>query len=210
MIKSILTIKLFVFALGLSFLAGNVKAQSSLTIDASQAYTNFSFTDSQGNQEKIYDGNFSGFYSVGYQYSQNLLLRGNIGMRKAGATTVIDESNYSWDFQYFDVKLGVGYMYGESRFRPYLLVSPYYAFLVKANQTIDNEDFDIKELNVINNNDYGVFVSPGVQFTVSEFISAYSQFNYMRGLQNLEGGESTQESHNIGYSLTLGLSFSIK
>lgn len=195
-------------------------AQSSLTIDASQAYTTFAFTDSEGNDLNEYSGNYSGSYSIGYQYTNGFMLRANIGMRKAGATTVIDETNYSWDFQYADVKLGIGYMFGESRFRPYILISPYYAVLLKAEQTINNEDFDIKDLGLIADNDYGVFASPGVQITLSEFISAYTQFNYMYGLQNLESDDTGQESfnnnntgqesYNRSYSLSLGLSFSIK
>lgn len=210
MINSKFNLKVLILSLGLFFTGNLVLAQSSLTIDASQAYTTFDFTNSEGTDEDIYSGNYSGFYSVGYQYAENIMVRANIGMRKAGATTVIDETNYSWNFQYADIKVGIGYMYGEDRFRPYLLVSPYYAFLLKANQTINNEDFDIKDLDVIEDNDYGIFISPGVQLTLSDFISAYTQFNYMRGLQNLEAGDSAQESHNIGYSLTLGLSFSIK
>ncbi|MGK7389675.1 MAG: hypothetical protein ACNS60_04965 [Candidatus Cyclobacteriaceae bacterium M2_1C_046] len=210
MTKFYIKLKAFMLIIGLLLAGNTLMAQSSLTIDASQAYTSFDFTDSQGNEQDIYDGNFSGFYSIGYQYEDGFIIRGNIGMRNAGATTVIDETNYSWDFQYADVKLGLGYMFGEGRFRPYLVISPYYAFLLKATQTINNEDFDIKDLNVVENNDYGIFASPGVQLTLSDFISAYTQFNYMRGLQNLEGEDSAQESHNIGYSLSLGLSFSIK
>jgi hypothetical protein len=206
---------------GLIFISSSLMAQSSLTIDASQAYTNFLFTDSEGNKENAaYSGNYSGSYSVGYQYAQGVLFRANIGMRKAGATTVIDETNYMWDLQYADVKLGIGYMFSGERIRPYFIASPYFAYLLKANQRINNEDFDIKKLEAIGNSDYGFFASPGIQLTLSDFISAYTQFNYMRGLQNLEndGGStegsntasSGQKAYNTAYSVSLGLSFTIK
>jgi hypothetical protein len=210
-----LKLKILLLLPGLIFISSSIMAQSSLTIDASQAYTNFLFVDSDGNEDKSYSGNYSGSYSVGYQYAQGVLFRANIGMRKAGATTVIDETNYMWDLQYADVKLGIGYMFSGERIRPYFIASPYFAYLLKANQRINNEDFDIKKIGAIGNTDYGFFASPGVQLTLSDFISAYTQFNYMRGLQNLESNgsneqEVSQEAHNTAYSISLGISFTIK
>lgn len=195
----------------------SAKAQSSLTLDATQLYTSFQFHDSQGNKDNSYSGNFGGAYSIGYRYTleNGLLLRANVGMRKAGATLVYDEANYMWDLQYADARLGVGYMLNSTRFKPYVTVSGYYAYLLKANQTLNQVNYDIKEANVLSNTDYGVVANPGVQVALSEYFSVYAEASYLMGLQNIESKEaeaigSGQKGYNRTYGLSLGLVFSIK
>lgn len=207
-----LKIKFILILLGMLAVKTSSFAQSSVTIDASQIYSNFIFTDSEENKGEGYSGNYSGAYSLGYQYSTEggILLRASIGMRKAGATLVYDDANYNWNLQYANAKLGVGYMYKRDRFSPYIVVSPYYSHLLKANQRINNQDFDIKKSQSIKSMDYGVFASPGVQMTISEAISVYAEFNYMRGLLNIDADENGQKAYNTAYSLTAGVVFAIK
>lgn len=192
-------------------------AQSSFTLDASQLYTTFKFQDSQGNKDNSYSGNFTGAYSIGYRYvhESGLLLRANVGMRKAGATLVYDDANYMWDLQYADGRLGVGYMLTSTRVKPYLTASGYYAYLLKANQTLNQVNYDIKEANALSKTDYGIVASPGVQLELSEYFSVYAEASYLMGLQNIENkaveaSGSGQKGYNQAYGLTLGLSFSIK
>lgn len=192
-------------------------AQSSFTIDASQLASTFKFQDSQGTADTSYLPAYTGAYSLGYRYASEggLLVRANIGMRKAGATMIYDDANYLWDLQYADFKLGAGYMYNSTRFKPYLTVSGYYAYLLKANQTQGSTNYDLIKAEDLQRNDFGIVVSPGVQLSLSEFISVYSEFSYVMGLQNIEtqkveGSTSVQEGYNRAYSLTLGLAFTIK
>lgn len=195
----------------------SAKAQSSLTLDASQLYTTFTFQDSQGNKDTSYSGNFAGAYSIGYRYvhESGFLVRTSIGMRKAGATLVYDEANYMWDLQYADARLGIGYMLTSTRVKPYLTASGYYAYLLKANQTLNQVNYDIKEANALSQTDYGIIASPGAQVELSEYFSVYVEGSYLMGLQNIESKEaeaagSNQKGYNQAYGLTLGLSFSIK
>ena len=185
-------------------------AQSNITIDASQTLTSFKFLDDQGNQDKGYSGVYSGAYSLGYRYTgkKGSLFRGGVGMRKAGASLVYDGMNYSWNLQYLDIKLGAGWMFGKKRTKPYICVSPYYAFLLKATQVLNNQAFDILNTKSLKTSDYGVNFTPGVQFKASDVISIYGEFNYMLGLQNLETS-TTEKSYNRAYALTLGVAFTI-
>lgn len=186
-------------------------AQSSITIDASQVVSTFKFTDSAGVQDKSYSPIYSGAYSLGYRYEseEGLLIRAGLGMRKAGATMDYDNINYTWNLQYADVKVGVGYIYNKVRLQPYLSASPYYAMLLKANQSLNNENFDIINSKSLQKNDYGVFITPGLQFKASDAISVYTEFNYMMGLRNLETS-SGQKSYNRAYSFSLGVAFTIE
>lgn len=211
MTKIFYKIKLLSLFIGAVFMEKTTTAQSNVTIDASQVFSNFKFINSDGTIDKSYQSLTSGAYSVGYRYfnDKGLLLRGSIGMRKGGATMVYDATNYSWHLQYADVKLGVGYLHQFGRISPYVNVSGYYAMLLTANQVLNNVNYDIKKSKYLKNSDYGIFATPGVQFKASDNISVYGEFNYMMGLQNLETADNAQKSYNRAYSVSLGVAFAI-
>ncbi|OFX70397.1 MAG: hypothetical protein A2X12_08965 [Bacteroidetes bacterium GWE2_29_8] len=186
-------------------------AQSSLTIEASQLYTSFKFTDTQGEkQNKEYSGILTGAYGIGYRFitEKGIMLRAGIGMRKAGATMVYDDINYSWDLQYADVKLGGGYILKKERISPYFNVLGFYSYMLRGFQSLNNQEFNLTDSKSLNEMDLGVVFSPGVQFKLSDAVSSFLEFNYIMGLQNIEKDDE-QKATNIAYGLTLGLSFSI-
>jgi hypothetical protein len=188
-------------------------AQTSITLDASQMFSTFKFTDSQGNQDDNYSPNITGGYSIGFRHGGELgglLIRGSLGMRKGGATMVYDDMNYTWDLQYADVRAGIGYMMFGDRLQPYFTASPYFARLLKGNQWINNENFDVLKSNSFKKSDYGVYLTPGIQITLSDSFFVYLEANYIMGLQNVETGDNDQEAYNRAYALTLGASFNIK
>lgn len=184
-------------------------AQSGLTIEASQLYTSFNFTDSQGNNlSSEYSGIFTGSYGFGYSYLADfgLMVRTGIGMRNGGANLVYDDMNYSWRLKYADVKLGLGYNYEIDMVNPYFIAYGYYAYLLDGTQILNNEIFDITQSGTLSNMDYGVIFAPGVEFVFSDFAAAFLEFRYLWGLQNIEIDE-LQKTTNVAYGLTLGVSF---
>ncbi|OFY72964.1 MAG: hypothetical protein A2275_08665 [Bacteroidetes bacterium RIFOXYA12_FULL_35_11] len=193
-------------------LATTINAQSNLTIDASQQYSSFKFTDASGTSLNTeYTGVFTGAYSLGYRYisEKGIMANGTIGMRKAGANLDYDAMNYTWDLQYFQSKLGIGYMYKKLRFSPYITVAGYFGYMLRGFQIVNNEDFNLLKTKSLNEIDYGIIATPGVQYKISDAISTYAEFSYLMGLQNLEKDEG-QKSQNLAYGVTLGLCFSIK
>ena len=186
-------------------------AQHNVTIEASQNITNFKFTNSAGESVDGYKPNYSGGYALGYRYSMDngLFFPVKVGMRSGGATYVYDNSNYMWDLRYFESRLGVGYNYSFGKFGAHLSAMGYYGMLLKANQTLNNEEFDIRESGEIQTGDYGVFISPGANFQANDYIGIYLDLNYMLGLGNLETVD-TQTSNNTLFGATLGLAFTIK
>jgi hypothetical protein len=185
---------------------------SSLTLEGSQVISNFKFFDSNGVKAEDYISNFSGAYNVGYQFKKDggFLVRSGVGMRKAGATLIFDDVNYNWSLQYMSINAGLGYAHGDGRFKPYITVAGYVGFLLKANQSINNEEFDIKTSEEIQNVDIGIIPSIGTQIQLADEISAYTEFSYLIGLKNIETSTGGQESTNVATVLTLGLAFSIK
>lgn len=186
-----------------------INAQSGLSLEASQLYTSFKFTDSQENTlNSEYSGIFTGAYGLGYRYilGNGLMVRASLGIRNAGATMVYDNTNYTWDLKYADFKLGGGYMLKKDRISPYLNVSGYYGFMLSGYQTINNEDFDIKKSESMQTTDYGVCITPGIEISFTGTLSSFVELNYIMGLQNLEKDDA-QKSTNIAYGLSVGLSF---
>ncbi|MEF8845610.1 MAG: hypothetical protein V5A59_09070 [Bacteroidales bacterium] len=212
------TVQYFLFVLftGLLLCANNVSAQTGITIDASQQMTTFEFTSSDGNIDNSYSPIYTGAYHFGYSYflDNGIYFNAGIGMRNAGATMAIDATNLRWDFKYGQGKLGGGYMYELGRINPYLGIAGYYARLLTANQRIndpkrENINYDLLESGSILENDYGLLITPGVRLSASEYISVYTEFSYLMGLQNLQPGDTGQEAINAGYAITLGVSFNL-
>lgn len=209
-------LKIILFVFG--FMSSTaVMAQSSLTLDASQLYSNFKFKDSEGTVDKSYLPVYTGAYSIGYRFATDdgLLVRASIGMRKAGATMIYDDASYMWNLQYADGRLGLGYMFDLGRIKPYLTVSGYYAYLLKGTQTQNTVNYDLIKAGELQRSDFGALASPGVSITLSDYISVYTEFSYMMGLKNIEAQQAEaattvrQQGYNRAYSATLGVAFTI-
>jgi hypothetical protein len=203
-ITSILLLLVFLGSSNTSF------GQSGITIDATQFYATLKFKDSQGNKlDGEYSGILSGAYGIGYRYVSDggFLLGTTVGLRKMGATMVYDDINYSWNLHYVNLKLGVGYELKLKSICPYLLVSGYGAYLLKGYQSINNENFNIKLSKSLKEYDYGIYITPGVQFKLMDNFSAHIELGYLLGLNNLEKDDG-QKSYNLGYCATIGFSYS--
>jgi hypothetical protein len=192
------------------FFVKHSSAQSNVTFDAGQVFSTYKYTDSQGNTEKDLTSNITGCFSLGYQYVKynGLFIRTNMGMRKAGASMTVDEMNISWNVQYADANIGLGYMFNKWRLKPYFSASPYFAYMLRANQTIGPDNYDILKNKSLKTTDYGLFLSPGFKIALSNYISFYAEYKYILGLQNLENS-SNQQSFNRGFSINLGVAVTI-
>ncbi|MCH7536030.1 MAG: outer membrane beta-barrel protein [Bacteroidetes bacterium] len=209
--KSISKFKLIWIAIPLLCCNTIMLAQSNFTIEGSQVISNFKFTDSQNTKDKDYVSNFSGAYNLGYlnQSESGVIIRAGFGMRKGGASLVYDGINYNWSLQYLSINAGAGYLHGDGRLQPYLTIAGYVGMLLKANQTINTEDFDILVLEEIKSLDFGIITSLGVHIKLSDDITAFTEYSYLMGLQNIETGDTGQKSSNVSYVFTLGLAFAI-
>lgn len=199
----------FIILLSILFFARYSIAQSNVSFDAGQVFSTYRFIDTLGNIEKEFTNNITGCFSLGYQYSPDngVFIRTNIGMRKGGASIIVDEINVTWNVQYIDANIGLGYMVDKWRLKPYFSISPYFGYMLRGNQTIGSDNYDIKKNESMKTTDLGVFISPGFKIALSNYISFYAEYKYILGLQNLEN--SNQKSFNRGFSINLGVSIAI-
>lgn len=181
---------------------------SSISLEASQNVTDFYFKDSNGNPDKNYAPSLSFGYALGYRYgmANGLMIGAKIGHRKAGATYVYDAINYSWKMDYLEFRINFGYSYFLKKWGFHAKVQPYISYMVSANQTLNNEDLNIKQSGDMLSYDYGFFVSPGFSYGISDKFRVNLDYNYMLGLANLETNQA-QTSNNTLMGVTLGFSF---
>ncbi len=203
---------LFVF-LTIFFIQKNIPAQSFLNTDAALVFSTFKFiskTNNPDNPSSSYSSISSNAFGVGYKYIKpnGLVILTGAGIRKAGASLIYNGINYTWNLQYIDLKAGIGYQYSKWPIKPYMAISPYYAYLLNARQIIGLSYYDIKSNNTIKSNDFGVFAIAGFNVPVSHHVSVYAEYNYILGLRNIETSAS-QYLYNRGPSFKLGLLFNI-
>ena len=211
MISNTLINKTF-FILGILMMSGiAVMAQSGLTIEGTQLISSYKFKDSNANKDKSYIPVVAGGYSIGYLHDtgNGLVIHPRIGMRSGGATMMHEGSNYLWETQYVDLKVGLGYSMDMGRFSPYATLSPYFAVLLKGNQVLNNQNYDLVKTGSMKSTDFGFFFSPGVKTALNDLISAYLEVSYFQGLSNIDTDVNGQKAVNIGAGATLGLTFNI-
>ncbi|MFM2136467.1 MAG: hypothetical protein RL021_1867 [Bacteroidota bacterium] len=187
-----------------------VSAESFLTFDAGQQYASFRFIDSDGQQDKDYSGVYSGAFGVGYRYvaESGFMARAGVGMNRGGASKVYDASNYTWFLEYASVSAGAGWMFLDGKVRPYFSVAPYYSRLLRGTQTLNNEDFDIKQSERIGIDDYGFHFLPGIHFSATERLHLFAEFDYKLGLQNLDP-DPDQIANNRSVGVAAGIAIRI-
>ncbi len=202
-------VKRLLFRLSYIFIAlyGQTIAQNEINLEGSQVISNFKFVNSSGETDKSYSSVTSGAYGISYLRTtkKNVLFKVGIGMRKGGASLTYGNDSYSWHLQYLDAKIGIGYLINKWRIKPYVMVTPYYSFLMKAYQTINSQNYDIIKSKSIKNSDYGINGSLGLKIPLSDLFAIYAEGSYLYGLQNNEVN-TKQQLYNRAYFITLGIS----
>lgn len=185
-------------------------ALPTLTFDVGQVFSTYRFFDDQDNKEKELTNIGATGFSLGYHHplQKGLFVRGNIGMRKGGASMIYEGLDVNWTVQYVDVSIGLGYIYTKKRLKPYFSLSPYFGYMQKGTQTIGADNYDIKKEKSMKTTDFGVFFSPGLKMDLSGSIACYAEYRYILGLQNIETS-AEEKLFNRGFSISLGVAIKI-
>ncbi|MGB3946980.1 MAG: hypothetical protein WBM13_03280 [Bacteroidia bacterium] len=187
-----------------------------MNIEVAQNFSTFKFSN-----KFIDDTNFASdyqqytqinsiAYGAGYTNlrSSGLLFNGGLGFRKAGASLVYNRTNYLWDLQYIDFKVGAGYLYNRWSIKSYACFMPYYAYLLSAKQTSGLNYYDIKSDNALKSHDLGLLLNVGLKVALSYYTDLFAEYNYNLGLNNIETAPE-QSLYNRGFLVKLGLAINI-
>ncbi|WP_223549876.1 MULTISPECIES: outer membrane beta-barrel protein [Aestuariivivens] len=204
--------KRIILALTVAFISlSSIAQEPSFTIEASQLASTFKFVDSDNNKlNSDYQSIFTGAYGIGYRniFENNIMLKAGLGKRNGGANYVYDNTNYSWRLEYAELKVGGGYMLKRRMFSPYAVLNAYYGHLLRGTQVLNNEEFNITESGILKKSDFGLIGNIGLNFKISNFISAYAEGLYLFGLSNIEE-DSGQTTANRSFGISLGLAFNL-
>lgn len=193
-----------------------MSGQSFMNIEVAQNFSTFKFsykfidnTDFANDYQQYTQIN-SVAYGAGYTklYSSGLLLSGGLGFRKAGASLVYNRTNFLWDLQYIDFKVGAGYLYNRWSIKPYAYLMPYYAYLLSAKQSSGLNYYDVKSDNALKSHDFGLLLNVGLKVALSYYTDLFAEYNYNVGLNNIETAPE-QFLYNRGFAVKLGLSINI-
>lgn len=206
--RAILYTVLFTLSL---FITSESKAQLRLTVEGTQFVSNFVYSNSAGEQDKDYRFKLTGAYRVGYQvrFGKGFYFRNTIGVRESGATLVYHNVNNDWSLQYVDIQMGLGYIFDMESIDLYLSASGYNAHVMRANQRLNNLNYDLVDLNEFKTNEFGVFGQGGIIVDLSPQLDLNVGVNYLRGLTNLETSEDAQNTKNAAAGFDLGIAFKI-
>jgi len=201
---------LFILTMILLGTAG-LRAQSGLTVEGSQYISSYKFIESNEEKFKGYIPVLGGGYALGYiiDNGSGLLVHPRVGMRPGGATLMHENSNYIWETQSLDFRVGIGYGFEMGRFTPYAKLSPYFGIVLKGNQVLNNQNYDLIKTGSMKSTDFGFYFSPGIKTALNDLMSAYLELSYYQGLTNIETDTNGQKSLNIGASATFGIIFNI-
>lgn len=186
------------------------KAQQAATFDGSSVFSTLKFVNSNGAVDRNYTANIGSAYNLGYMNAMpcGLLAGLNIGLREAGASREVYGTTTTWSFQYAEARLEIGYIFNKWKLKPFVLLSPYYASLLKASQAFNEQVFNIKSDKAVANYDYGLIATGGINVRLSDLIALYASYNQIYGIKNIET-TAGQQLYNRGFSVSLGIALTI-
>jgi hypothetical protein len=188
-----------------------VHAQSNMIgVTFLQNYSTFRFIDSEGSQDEL-DYTIKFGYGLSYQhlFGEHFYLEVPVQYNNKGANSTLDQYKLDWSFHYVNAGLNLGYRFTIGRLYPQFGLGAYYGRLLKADQYVGPDHYDLLVTNVINKNDYGVCGFVGLEYEYSDNGSVFLRINEAMGLLQLEE-DSDQEMFNRTFSIQLGLYFTIK
>jgi hypothetical protein len=203
--------KLIIFTC-FTFLLLNLNAQYKVGLSFNQNYSTLRFLDSENNKEDL-------DFAVNYGYGLSYLLEFNdafygetrLAYNTLGANSTFGMQKLDWSFGYVNLEAYAGYKLDFRRLYPHFGAGAYYGRLMKADQFIGSDYYNLMQASDINKNDIGAVVFGGLDYEYSRDGSVFIRIVESIGLLNLEQDqEASQRMFNRTFSIQLGLYFNIQ
>ena len=189
-----------------------LKSQNKIGVSFGQMYSTFRFKDSEGNIEDL---KYTIKYGYGVTWQQEILeslfVEGSLSYYGKGATSTLGVQKLDWSLHYVNVSINAVYKMTIGRLTPHGGAGLYYGRLLKAEQFIGSDYFDLIETDYIRKSDFGANLFAGIGYDYSDYGSVFVRLNETIGLLQLEKDETaTQRMFNRTFSIQLGLFFTIQ
>lgn len=204
--KRIITLACF------ALLVLNLNAQYNIGVSFKQNYSTLRFLDSESNKEDLdFAINFG--YGLSYQleFSDEFYGEAMLAYNTLGANSTLGVQKLDWSLGYVQLGVHAGYKLDLRRLFPHVGLGAYYGRLMKADQFIGPDFYNLMDENDINKNDVGALIVAGLEYEYSRDGSVFIRFEESIGLLNLEQDqEASQSMFNRVFSIQLGLLFNIQ
>ena len=189
-----------------------LKAQNKIGVSFSQTYSTFRFKDSDGEVEDL---KYTIKYGYGLTWQQEILeslfVEGSLSYNCKGAGSTLGVQKLDWSLHYVNAGINAGYKMIIGRLSPQGGAGLYYGRLLKAEQLIGSDYFDLIETDYIRKSDFGANIFAGIGYDYSDNGSVFIRLNETIGLLQLEKSELlSQKMFNRTFSIQLGLFFTIQ
>lgn len=182
------------------------RSHSGVVLEGAQSFTTFRFISNNAADNHGFTRKSDREFSLGYLYDwkYGIILGGDIGLYYGGADEVLGNEDYSWELKYIRTKISVGYLLHKWRIKPFVSVSLYYGYLLRATESIGCEEYDLSKDDKIRNWDFGLVTTGGVKVPLSHTFQVFGAYNQNFGLLNIET-HTGQRLYNRGFSFSLGV-----
>ncbi len=187
------------------------KGQNNIGLYFSQNFSTFRFLNNDGEKEDL---KYTIKYGYGLiyqiQFDSNIFAEGLLSYNNKGANSQIGNTKLDWSFHYVNLGINGGYKFNLGRIQPHVGTGFYYGHLLKADQFIGIDYYDLMSMDIISMNDLGLNIFGGMSYEYSRNGFVFIRLNQEIGLLQMEkDDEDNQKMFNRTFSIQLGLLFNI-
>ena len=187
------------------------KGQNNIGLYFSQNFSTFRFLNNDGEKEDL---KYTIKYGYGLiyqiQFDSNIFAEGLLSYNNKGANSQIGNTKLDWSFHYVNLGINGGYKFNLGRIQPHVGTGFYYGHLLKADQFIGIDYYDLMSMDIISMNDLGLNIIGGMSYEYSRNGFVFIRLNQEIGLLQMEkDDEDNQKMFNRTFSIQLGLLFNI-
>ncbi|GAA4812213.1 outer membrane beta-barrel protein [Litoribaculum gwangyangense] len=199
----------------LIFLIGISGFSQQLYMELGSTVSSFDYTNSQGLPLNNLLSKSDSYFGMGYRQVINnektLFLALGLTYNNYGA--IGSESSvdnfFEWDVSYLGIKAGLDYRIFQLRdLSFYVKGSIASEFLIRGNQTINNDVFDLVGEEEFNNNILFLRVGLGIQYPISNSTAIYAGYSYGKSVL-ISSGENAEKlklnAHQFGIGFIINL-----
>jgi hypothetical protein len=207
-----LTTTFLAISLGLISFAQKEKGIQQFNFHVGKNFSSFLYTNDAGEK----DTNMT--YTTGNQYGIGIgialgsrhLVRPEVIYTEAGAKSSFQSTDLNWKMNYIGV--GANYMFkliNDSSFSISPGIRIGYDYLLRGEQTIGNERYNIKENDALKAWDLNAGACLNGRFKITETLYLNAEYRFNTGLNQIEKKDEGEKTRNIAHSALLGLSFNL-
>lgn len=201
--------------LNLIFLISISSFSQQLYMELGSTISSFDYKNSQGKPLNNLLSTSKSYFGMGYRKVVNnqktlfLALGASYNSYGAIGSESSVDNYFEWDLSYLGVKAGLDYKLFQLRDLSFFLKGSVASeFLIRGNQTINNDVYNLVGEEEFNNNIFFLRVGVGIQYPISNSTAIYAGYSYGKSVL-ISSGENAEKlklnAHQFGIGFIINL-----